>query len=203
MFRTHMGTRTSFGAENRVLRAQTKTIVYLQSGTMCICHHPVHAVNTHQSIILLSPTAASTIQAPSLLHFEMGAMGSSLRLGICGKFHLQCHRIYRLHTGDTAFCWGRANRLGLGLPVLGFSVLNAIWVSAFEICGRLPSSPFSKMFLWAKGVRDPEKNLRSTQGLSSPGCQLLAPPSLLLSGPPGYGLCFCFVCVCLFGHWLR
>jgi len=117
-----MGTRTSFGAQNRVLDPQTKTTVHLQSGTICTCHHPVHTVNTHRSILWLSPTAASTIQAQSLLHFEMGAMGSSLRLGICGKFDLQCHRIYRLHTGDTAFYWGWANRLGLGLPVLGFSV---------------------------------------------------------------------------------
>jgi len=117
-----MRTRTSFGAQNHVLRAQTMTIAHLQSGTMCICHHPTHAVNTHRLILLLSPTSASSIQAQSLLHFETGTMGSSPRLGICDKFHLQRRRTYRLHGGDTAFCWGRANRLGLRPPVLGFSV---------------------------------------------------------------------------------
>lgn len=140
MFRTHLGTRTSFGTQNRALRPQTRTTVRLQSGTMCTCHHPVHAVNTHRSIPLLSPTAASTIQAQSLLHFEMGAMGSSPRIGICGKFRLQGHRICRLHTDGTAFCWGRADRLGLGPPVPGFSVperylslcFRELWVAAIQ-----------------------------------------------------------------------
>ena len=49
-------------------------------------------------------------------------MGSSPRLGIRGKFRLQCHRIWQLQTDDTAFCWGRAERLGLGPPVPDFSV---------------------------------------------------------------------------------
>jgi len=62
------------------------------------------------------------MQAQSLLHFEMGAMGSSLGLSICGKFHLPCHRIYWLHTRDTVFCWGWPTKLGVCLPVLGFSV---------------------------------------------------------------------------------
>ena len=133
-----MGTQTNFGTQNRALRSQTKSTVYLQSGTMCTYHHLVHAVNTHRSIPLLSPTATYTIQAQSLLHFETGAMGSSPRLGIRGKFRLQCHGICQLHMDDTPFCWGRADRLGLGPPVPGFSVpecylslcFRNLWVAA-------------------------------------------------------------------------
>ena len=118
----------------------TKTTVHLQSGTMCTCHHPVHAVNTHRSIPLLSPTARSTIQAQSLLHFETGAMGSCPHLGIHGTFCLQCYRICQLHKDDTAICWGRADRLGLGPPVPGFLVLERylslcfrnLWVAAIR-----------------------------------------------------------------------
>jgi len=135
-----MGTRTSFGAQNHVLSSQTKTTVHLQYRRICTCHHPVHAVNTHQSILLLSPTVASTIQGPSLLHFEMGAMGSNLRLGIGGKFHLQCHSIFRVHTGDTVFCWGWANRLGAGLQFPGLLVperylglcFRDLWAAALQ-----------------------------------------------------------------------
>ena len=140
MFRTHMGTQTNFGTQNCALRSQTKTTVHLQYGMMCTCHHPVHAVNTHRSIPLLSPTATSTIQPQILWHFEMGAMGSSLRLRIRGKFRLQCHRICQLHTDDTAFCWGRVDRLGLGPLVPGFSVperylslcFRNLWVAAIR-----------------------------------------------------------------------
>ena len=50
----------------------------------------------------------------------------------------KCHRICRLHKDDTAFCWSRANRLGLGPLVLGFSVperylslyFQDLWVAA-------------------------------------------------------------------------
>ena len=152
-----MGTRTSFVTQNRVLRSQTKTTVYPQSGTMCTCHHSVHAVNTHWSIPLLSPTAVSTIQAQSLLHFETGAMGSSPRLGICSKFRLQYDRIYRLHIDDTAFCRGWADRLGLGSLVLGFSVpycylslyFRDLWVATIQWL-------LSMKLVWTEGVLDPE-----------------------------------------------
>ena len=129
-------------------RSQTKTTVFLHSGTICTCHNLDNTVHTYSSILYLSPTTTSTIQAQSLWHTETGDMGSTSRLGIQSKLPRKCHRICHLQAHDTAVCWDWVDIYLWLLLFLAAWLLSGIWVSALDICGWLPSANFSQSSLF-------------------------------------------------------